>query len=149
MKIFTYIIILTVAIAIIAGFFIVGSPQEERLRRFDQQKVADMQTIQWQIVNYWQRKGTLPARLEDLTDSISGFLAPKDPQTGENYGYETRSSLAFVLCANFSMSSPGSSQKENEESVIGRREESGESYKLDGGNWEYRKGKTCFKRKVY
>ena len=46
-----------------AGFFIVGTPAEARLARFDAQKVNDLQNIQSQVVYYWQAKQKLPARL--------------------------------------------------------------------------------------
>src|SRR3989344_4396636 len=38
-------------VAIIAGFFIVGTPQQARIYRFDTQKVNDLQNIQSQIVS--------------------------------------------------------------------------------------------------
>src|SRR3989344_532301 len=62
-----------VLVAIISGFFILGSPMEMRLVRFDTQKVSDLQNIQWQVVNYWQQKEKLPASLEELQDPLSGY----------------------------------------------------------------------------
>lgn len=86
---------------IVAGFFIIGSPFAQRLVRFDDRKVSDLQTIQWQVVNYWQQKGKIPAALSDLEDPISGFRAPKDPETGASYGYRVLEADAFELCATF------------------------------------------------
>src|SRR6185503_6005191 len=45
-----------ILLTIIAGFFIMGTPGQVRLNRFDDQKVSDLQNIQYQIVNYWQQK---------------------------------------------------------------------------------------------
>ena len=89
--------------AIIGAFFIVGSPTTARLINFDQQKVSDLQSIQSQIVNYYQRKGVLPNYLSDLNDSISGFVAPTDPQTKSNYEYvlQSQATLSFELCSTF------------------------------------------------
>src|ERR1035437_4871969 len=50
--------ILAVA-TIVAGFFIVGTPAQARLQRFDAQKVSDLQNIQSQVVSYWQAKQKL------------------------------------------------------------------------------------------
>ncbi len=104
-KIFIYAIIVIVAIAIIAGFFLVGSPNKARLMKFDEQRVSDLQTIQSQIIYYWQNKEKLPTKLDDLKDSISGFNPGKDPETGENYSYEAEDKLEFSLCANFNLPS--------------------------------------------
>src|SRR3990167_9539018 len=104
-KIFIYSIIVIVTVAIAAGFFIVGSPHQERLRRFDDQRVSDLQIIQGQIIYYWQNKEKLPAMINDLKDPISGFNPGKDPQTGTDYIYEIKGDLEFALCANFNLPS--------------------------------------------
>src|SRR3989344_2712416 len=65
--VFTAVVIL---ISIIFGFSIIGSPQKQRLIRYDDQKVQDLQNIQWQIISIWQRKGALPATLSEVNDPI-------------------------------------------------------------------------------
>jgi hypothetical protein len=90
-----------ILVSIVAGFFIMGTPGQVRLYRFDDQKVQDLQNIQWQLVNYWQSKGTLPTSLDQLNDPISGVVVPTDPETRESYGYTKSGVLSFSLCANF------------------------------------------------
>jgi hypothetical protein len=90
-----------VVIAIIAGFFIIGTPQQIRAQKQDAIRVQDLQNIQWQVVNYWQQKESLPATLEELNDPLSGWSLPKDPQTGADYTYTRQSPLDFTLCATF------------------------------------------------
>lgn len=111
MKIFVWSIISIVAVAIITGFFIVGSPQEERLRRFDERRVQDLQMIQGEIVNYWQNKKKLPLALTDLRDDIRGVAIPEDPVTKLSYEYNTVNSLTFSLCAIFARSNNISSYR--------------------------------------
>src|SRR3989344_8213169 len=82
-----------VIVSIVGGFFIIGSPLDQRLYRFDEQKVGDLQNIPWQIVNYWQQKQTLPKTLADLEDPISGFIVPRDAESREAYTYETTAAL--------------------------------------------------------
>jgi hypothetical protein len=107
--------IVLVLAAIVIGFIAVGSPAKQRALRFDSQRVNDLQSIQWQIINYWQQKGKLPAQLSDMKDDISGFIVPLDPETNEPYQYNravsgTKDStstgdLSFQLCATFSRES--------------------------------------------
>jgi hypothetical protein len=127
-----------VLVSIIAGFFIMGSPSQVRLYRFDEQKVSDLQNIQWQIVNYWQQKQAFPKSLADLEDPISGYVVPKDPQTGDDYGFALGEGLAFSLCATF-----------NAESRAGGGESMPvRAYGSLDGNWEHGVGKVCFERVV-
>jgi hypothetical protein len=77
--------IVAIAAAIIGGFFIVGSPAEERAYRFDEERLQDLQSIQSQIVYYWQSKQNLPGQLSQLEDNISGYRVPTDPETGASY----------------------------------------------------------------
>ena len=90
--------------AVVAGVLAAGSPQRARLLNFDARRISDLQMIQGQIINHWQQKGALPKNLSELTDTISGFTAPKDPQTGADYDYRIVSDLSFQLCANFNLS---------------------------------------------
>src|SRR3989338_271596 len=87
--------------SIVAGFSVLGTPATQRAYRYDSQKVSDLQNIQWQIVNYWQQKGTLPTTLEQLKDPISGFVVPIDSQNKKPYEYKKTGNLSFDLCAEF------------------------------------------------
>ncbi len=127
-----------VLVSIVAGFVIVGTPQDARLYRLDQQKVNDLQSIQWQVVNFWQQKQSIPAALNELNDPLSGFMVPTDVQTGESYGYERTSNSSFKLCATFNMPS----RSGGEVSVA-------EPYRYEGeGNWSHEAGEVCFDRTI-
>jgi hypothetical protein len=102
-KYFAWVSGAIVLAAIVGAFFIIGSPMNAREVQFDQQRVNDLGSIQSQVVNYWQGKGTLPGTLADLNDSISGYTVPNDPQTSAPYEYTIKNAaaLTFELCANF------------------------------------------------
>ncbi len=141
---FVYVVITAVAASVIAGFFIVGSPQEERFRRFDAQRIQDLQYLQSQIVQYWQGKGRLPEELSLLRDDLRGVTLPVDPKTGESYVYEVRGALAFSLCASFARPSLGSETGKSfpvpaypAEPYLGIR---------GGDTWEHGTGDICFER---
>ncbi|MDE1988753.1 MAG: hypothetical protein KGI39_03585, partial [Patescibacteria group bacterium] len=105
MKLLVCTVSFGVLASIIGGFFIMGSPFSLRMKRFDERRVNDLQNIQSQIVNVYQRKGVLPNNLDELKDPIAGFNVPLDPDTATSYGYEKVADLNFKLCATFSLKS--------------------------------------------
>ncbi len=102
-RIFAWVVSLIVLVAISGGLLTTGSPFVARAQKFDQKRINDLQMIQNEIINYWQRKDELPIDLEDLKDDISGFMAPVDPKTKLNYVYNPKDDLSFELCANFEL----------------------------------------------
>ncbi|OHA00455.1 MAG: hypothetical protein A3C11_02240 [Candidatus Sungbacteria bacterium RIFCSPHIGHO2_02_FULL_49_12] len=103
MKIFGWGAVAIVAVGVVSGFFVAGSPFEERLRRFDEQRVSDLQSIQYQIIEYWKAKRVLPSNIENLRNELIGFVPPVDPEpeTGSGYEYTILGPLKFELCAEF------------------------------------------------
>lgn len=138
-----YIIAISVIIlALIAyGFSIFGSPRTQRLLRADSQKVMDVQSIQWQIVNFWQQKGALPASLNELNDPISGFMVPMDFDTKQPYEYRRISERTFELCAVFNRDSSDA----NRSTMPAYTEKIGMS---GTDNWQHSVGRTCFERTI-
>ncbi len=130
-----------VLIVIAGAFSIVGSPTTNRLRNLDNQRVSDLQTIQWQVVNYWQQKQKLPVDLSALNDPISGFKAPVDPETGAAYTLKSVGSLGFQLCANFALENiaPGTNSSVKPYS---------EPYGYVSENWQHAAGNVCFDRTI-
>lgn len=140
------IAVLIVLATIISGFFIIGSPQNQRLMRFDQQKTNDLQNIQYQVLNYWQLKQKIPMTLEEMRDSLSGQTIPLDKQTGKPYVYEVQSGTTFKLCTTFN--------KESDERLYGGKGEGparDASFIYPGGmndNWKHPSGYYCFERTI-
>jgi hypothetical protein len=131
---------------IVAGFFIVGTPQQARQHRLDQQKISDLQQIQSEVVSYYQAKQKLPVGLSDLNNSLSYFTLPKDPQTGQDYGYRiTTPPYSFEVCATFNDS--GSSMGSDK---YAPRPVDPVAMHVGGGmdNWQHQAGQTCFERTI-
>ncbi|MBI4049995.1 MAG: hypothetical protein HY398_00940 [Candidatus Doudnabacteria bacterium] len=139
---FSYGIIGIVLLAVVGGFFLVGSPKEERLYRFDEQRVQNLQELQYRVISYWQNKGELPGSLELLRDEISGFEAPRDPETGAEYGYEVKASEHFELCATFARPSRGAPAEAYPIDKYGLPARSDPAL----SNWEHGAGEVCFDR---
>lgn len=127
--------------SIVAGFAIVGSPAAQHAARLDERRVNDLASIQWQVVDYWQSKETLPAELVLLEDSIRGFSVPTDPVTGEAYAYSVTGTSSFELCAAFATDTtlphPERLYKPSAPEPYGLSE-----------NWQHPTGHTCFERTI-
>lgn len=125
--------------AVVWGFAVMGSPFTVRKLRMDEQRVSDLQSIQWQVVNYWQQKSRFPKSLTELADPLSGYQVPTDPETGASYEFTLGTGYAFTLCANFAL--PNSSQS---------RTIMMKPYPMGGDgapeNWEHSAGRACFER---
>ena len=135
-----WVISFIVLTSVVAGFFIIGTPADQRAKRFDEQRISDLQMLQSQIVSFWIRKQSLPQELDDLQDSISGFFVPKDPQADAPYGYKVIDPLSFELCATFKTSSKD----------FGKSRGVKPAYLYDSfqQNWDYEPGETCFTRTI-
>ena len=121
-----------------------GSPFTLRMKRFDERRVNDLQNIQYQIVNFYQRKGNLPNSLDELKDPIAGFNIPNDPDSAASYGYEKVADLNFKLCADFSLESGAQIDSKNVTRPVPVF--LGNDYLNE--NWRHNSGKQCFDRKI-
>lgn len=134
----TWAVAVLIVISIAAGFFIIGTPQQARQQRLDEQRVSDLQMIQSEVINYWQKKGSLPPNLQTLNDPLSYVTLPKDPVTGADYEYEntTASASSFELCATFAMPSRASASPSY-----------AKPYYVDE-DWSHAAGHACFNRVI-
>ncbi len=144
---------------IVWSFMIMGSPTQQRIWRLDDKRISDLQNIQSQIISYWQQKEKLPISLVELTDPISGYFVPTDPEfeNGKIYEYSPKENLSFELCATFGAEMPKEWKNDNYVNVSGPVVPGGET-KIDvsvpgyskGGNesWNHDAGHSCFTRTI-
>ncbi len=99
---------LLVIAMIVWSFNVIGSPADQRKFRMDQRRLDDLQSIQWQVINYWQQKEKMPLTLDELSNPLSGYILPRDPefQKGMLYEYKKVGDKSFELCATFAMPLP-------------------------------------------
>ncbi len=129
--------------SLIGGFAVVGSPMQVRVMKFDERRVGDLQSIQWQIIGYWQQKGQIPENLDKLKDPISNSYMPTDPETDESYEYKATSDLSFQLCANFGLASVDGQNGLNGVKTVPMGYDG-----MMNENWTHEVGRTCFDRTV-
>ncbi|MEK7603888.1 MAG: DUF5671 domain-containing protein [Patescibacteria group bacterium] len=135
---FSWVITATVITAVLGGFAVIGSPFQQRNKRFDEIRVNDLSAIQNYITNYWQNEGILPANLSDLDDSLSGIVVPVDPETGGMYEYRIINELTFELCATFVAEST-----DDQRAVPQIYPPKSRDY-----NWQHSAGRVCFERTI-
>ncbi|MES2930978.1 MAG: DUF5671 domain-containing protein [Patescibacteria group bacterium] len=140
---------------IILSFMAMGSPKEQRALRFDDRRVSDLQSIQYQVITYWQQKEKLPSALSDLSTPLSSYSVPRDPEFDKGTGYEYRAidALSFQLCATFARAMPEGWQEYSKGGgVLSMRDMalSSSSYPGSGINesWDHDRGRTCFTRTI-
>ncbi len=144
------------------SFCVMGSPMKQRALRLDDRRVGDIQSIQWQIINYWQQKQKLPAGLTDLSNPLSGYALPVDPEFEKGYVYEynLKAPMTFELCATFAEPMPqGWREYQNYGKGGGimpampARDIAVSSYPYPGPSgmnesWDHEAGRTCFERTI-
>ena len=148
---------------IVWSFSIMGSPTKQRAWRLDNQRVTDLQSIQYQVINYWQQKEKLPATLADLSNPISSYAAPVDPEFNKGNLYEyikgdDKDGLTFQLCATFTANMPKGWSESNYSNYNGPmfsgmdvKTSSSVAYPVGGGvneSWNHEIGRTCFSRTI-
>lgn len=127
---------------LIAGFFIAGSPQEQRAVRMDDERVSDLQSIQSYISYHVENEGALPTELSEL--EYDGYVLPTDPETEESYEYMVVEGLTYELCATF--------ETENMKGDGGASYNRAPIYEYDDPSlyddsfWMHKAERTCFER---
>jgi len=148
-----------VLVLIIWSFTVIGTPGQQRVWRLDERRVQDLQNIQYQIINYWQQKEKLPVKLSDLSNPLSGYSLPVEPEfeKGKTYEYVVKSKLSFELCATFSLPIQKGWREYGNRGVMpmtpysyGVKDVAVNSYPYGGVNesWDHQEGRTCFERTI-
>jgi hypothetical protein len=112
-----------VAASVLWGLLIIGSPEQQREKKFDEKRVADLQRIAGSIDRYFTRHKSLPENLDDLEKDPGIVIRKADPKTGTAYIYTKSSFDTYELCADFSAESADD---------------------LISSTWAHRAGKYCF-----
>ncbi|MEK7465426.1 MAG: hypothetical protein AAB631_01460 [Patescibacteria group bacterium] len=143
MRYFIIGVITLIAFAVVAGFFVAGSPTKERMRKFDSQRLENLQSLQSSVIYYWQKHRALPASLDVLQNANLGQLFSRDPETNAEYEYAPGGGETFTLCATFAQSGNVSGIMSFPKPVpVGAGGDAGM------WDWEHGVGRTCFTRTI-
>lgn len=119
-KVLVGIVFVVVVGALAGGFYLLGTPAEERTRRLDERRTLDLQRLQLAADLYWTRNGRLPSTLEELAREAGTNIYNRDPVSGQPYEYSVKGAETYELCAVFQ----GQGQS--------------------GGFWSHGPGRRCF-----
>lgn len=108
-----------VFIAIITAFFIIGSPKEMRMLRFDEQRVTHLQQMSYWIQDHYSRTGELPESIEEIPSNMRYAPVPRDPETGADYEYKVTGETTYELCATFNRASEQVDQTQPSKALYG------------------------------
>ncbi|OGG60034.1 hypothetical protein A3C89_03980 [Candidatus Kaiserbacteria bacterium RIFCSPHIGHO2_02_FULL_50_50] len=157
-------VVALVIIAVIVGFMVTGGPAGARAERFDDRRLSDLSSMQWQIQSYYEQNKIMPKRLLDLHDAVSGYALPADPRTKAAYEYRVikegaeivngteRAVAEFELCATFETertidSGADAYQKDSTAAYLGGESFLPSYYQGDmSSHWNHGEGKECFTR---
>ena len=115
-------------------FSVLGSPRAQRLIKLDDQKITDLQNLQWQVINYWQINGMIPESWQNMMN---------DSQTGRPYEYKKTGTMIFELCAEFNRESM---MNQNQYPAMMRAEYPTKGGMTKNDDWQHSMGKKCFER---
>ncbi|MEI8174653.1 MAG: DUF5671 domain-containing protein [bacterium] len=94
--------------SIIWGFSVLGSPRTQRLIKYDEQKVSDLQNLNNQVRSFYSSKGFLPSTIEEMANG-NYYVIKLDSQTQKPYEYvvktDDQTDTTYNLCAEFNKDS--------------------------------------------
>jgi len=94
--------IAAISVAIVLGFWNIGSPGNQREISTDQRRGEDLQRIANALNHHYSlRNHTLPASLSEV-QPVGPYLRLKDPVTQVVYDYRALAGSEYRICANFS-----------------------------------------------
>ncbi len=145
-----------VLIVLATAFFIGASPQNQRAEKFDQQRMDHLSSLQSQVIGFWQAKKTLPNTVDEMNNTLQGYIIPKDPETSKAYTYKKTGELQFELCATFGTQSYNYETEKAAGNVIDSRGTADETKAASLSvapydpyqTWLHTKGEYCFTRTI-
>ena len=129
--------------SIVWGFSVLGSPRTQRLIKYDEQKVRDLESLEAIVVNYFKSKETTPSSMDELMAN-RGYGGFNDQQTNKSYEYRKINDLSYELCAEFNKSSEDMIPKGSGYNYSPPRP----FYDNYGYSWNHPAGRHCFQRSV-
>ncbi len=118
--------------SIVWGFVVLGSPRTQRLYKYDDAKVSELQNINNAIQNYYSINSVLPKTLVDL-DPLNYGISGLDSQTQKPYEYTVKTKNTYELCAEFNKASLNSD---------------GNTRPVGYTTWNHPAGKYCFPQTI-
>lgn len=156
-KAFSYLGILVSILVIIFGFYLIGSPKTQRLIRIDQQRENIIQTINYNVINYWQTTGEMPKTMADL-DKFPGndnYSLPDQDLSIYTYKLTDLKKRNYELCTTFNLSTDVIKNYMDQSRIYYKSSPAyygstdiAISPDVNNLSWDHPSGQYCFKRNI-
>jgi hypothetical protein len=103
LQIFISAVVIIVIAMIGVSLFMIGSPQKERARRFDGQRVSDLWSIERQVQYQWDLEQAVPESLAEIKEQLYRGDGVNDPETNKTYAYTKISDDSYEICVQFNL----------------------------------------------
>ncbi|MCX6703166.1 MAG: DUF5671 domain-containing protein [Candidatus Zambryskibacteria bacterium] len=131
--------------AIVAGFMVLGSPRVQRLVKYDQTKISDLQNIASQVRYFYDTNKVLPQTLTEIAQGNTyGGGTYTDVQTSKPYVYKIINATTFEVCAVFNKDFKYNSGITSANEPVTKSDEQG-VVEVWGA---YKAGESCFRHIV-
>ena len=129
------VVVVLVVASLGYSVYLFGTPGEQRSIQFDRQRVSDLENISYNVDEFWELNGELPAGFEAMSGARYSIHSVHDPETGAPYEYRVVDGAegSYELCAVF--------QTDTTE----RKERSPQ---FSDDPWGHGTGRTCFPLEV-
>lgn len=91
--------------SVVVGFAVIGSPRTQRLVKYDELKISNLQSLVSEVRYYYERNNILPATLAELAQNAVYGGMYTDSQSNKPYVYEVVNDKTFKVCAEFNLDS--------------------------------------------
>lgn len=125
---------IAVAIGVVAGFWVLGGPNRQRLISADRERIEDLRSIAWRLYQESEKAQDRGQPVE-LPESLEGRNSAVDPITNLAYEYRRLSQTTYELCAEFATDSSDYPLRQ----APRNREEN---------EWRHPQGRYCFELDV-
>jgi hypothetical protein len=123
--------------SIVWGFTVLGSPRTQRLYKYDDAKVMDLQNINGAIQSYYSVKTALPKDFTELA-TLNYGVNQIDSQTQKAYEYKKTGNMTYEVCAEFNKASNSNNDGRSVPAV----------YPYGGTSWTHPEGRYCFPQTI-
>lgn len=105
LRLFAGVVAVAVAVTLVAGLVVAGSPARARAAKLDLQRESNLRQIAIQVDRYWNQFRALPPDLETLDSTRGlGLASIRDPESGDPYSYVVIGERGYELCGDFATS---------------------------------------------
>ena len=130
-----YAALVVVAVVVVWGFTLIGSPSFNRKVTADRNRIEDLGRLRDDVEQYFQDQRKLPEKLTDLEKVKRWYGYQRnleDPATKKQYDYKIADTYSYELCSDFELTSKDAELEQNR-------------YNSDDKSWDHGIGNHCFK----